>query len=386
MDDRTRKLGIQLVRRFPANGPHLPAMVTLRWITYGFFMVCAVAGLTGPGIAAADPGAPLKGKKPTKLFQSHQVLGLEIRGPFSEIFSNRKGERLDYPGTLVLVEGAKRTVLDISLSLRGNNRAARDICRFPPLKIGFNKDQVKKTVFAKQKTLKLVTHCQNHSNRSQQYYLNEYMLYRAYNALTDQSFGVRLADITYVRAASGKVEAKAYGFFLERISDVARRTNLQRARLQTASAAALNPTAMNTYALFQYMIGNLDWSVEANDQDKECCHNTRLLTAADGTYIPVPYDFDQSGAVNTDYAYTYSLYKLRHSKARLYRGFCSHAAGLDETVSLFQARRAAIDTMQSEIPVTHKREQGKVQPYLDSFYKIIADPHQMQKQILEACR
>ena len=55
---------------------------------------------------------------------------------------------------------------------------------------------------------------------------------------------------------------------------------------------------MTRVALFEYMIGNLDWSVPVR-------HNIKLIVPKEDSNaiaFPVPYDFDYSGLVKTDYA------------------------------------------------------------------------------------
>ena len=55
---------------------------------------------------------------------------------------------------------------------------------------------------------------------------------------------------------------------------------------------------MTMVAIFEYMIGNTDWSVPGN-------HNVKLImSTTDSLHRPyaIPYDFDYSGFVNTDYA------------------------------------------------------------------------------------
>jgi hypothetical protein len=92
--------------------------------------------------------------------------------------------------------------LPISLSLRGLTRRAADVCDFPPLRVRFTGAPPPQSLFAGQKSLKLVTHCRN-SASFQQYLLLEYSAYRMYNLLTPRSFRVRLANIDY-RDADGR--------------------------------------------------------------------------------------------------------------------------------------------------------------------------------------
>ncbi len=60
----------------------------------------------------------------------------------------------------------------------------------------------------------------------------------------------------------------------------------------------VNSRVMDLLAMFQYMIGNGDYSVTGR-------HNLRILamaTSGPSGFIPVPYDFDYTGLVNTHYA------------------------------------------------------------------------------------
>ncbi len=56
---------------------------------------------------------------------------------------------------------------------------------------------------------------------------------------------------------------------------------------------------MDRMAIFNYMIGNTDWSVPNQ-------HNVRILSQSNAERpnlgIIVPYDFDYTGLVNADYA------------------------------------------------------------------------------------
>ena len=68
-------------------------------------------------------------------------------------------------------------------------------------------------------------------------------------------------------------------------------------------------------SIFQYMIGNLDWSVLKS-------HNIALFRREDGTIIPLPFDFDYSGLVNAEYAVPPKALHLYSIRVRKYRGFC----------------------------------------------------------------
>ena len=74
----------------------------------------------------------------------------------------------------------------------------------------------KQTVLSGLSKLKITTSCRPKDAVYEQYILQEYLVYRAYAALTDASFRTRLLHITY-RDCAGKVAPiTTMGFFLER--------------------------------------------------------------------------------------------------------------------------------------------------------------------------
>ena len=87
----------------------------------------------------------------------------------------------------------------------------------------------------------------------------------------------------------------------------------------------IEPRAAARFAMFNYMIGNLDWSVRAGPQGDSCCHNGRLVGGGP-LLTPVPYDFDFSGLVDAPYATPPEGFKINSVRQRLYRGYCAHDA------------------------------------------------------------
>ena len=109
--------------------------------------------------------------------------------------------------------------------------------------------------------------------------LLEYSAYRLYNLLTPQSFRARLANIDYVDD-SGKPVVSRVGFFIEDFDDVARRNGMVKPQTpDRIPAAQLEPRGSARFAVFSYMIGNLDWSMRAGPAGEGCCHNGRLLAS-----------------------------------------------------------------------------------------------------------
>ena len=77
---------------------------------------------------------------------------------------------------------------------------------------------------------------------------------------------------------SGRLITTRYGFFIEDADDVAKRNGQERLRAtERISPSQLDPAAAARFAVFQYMISNLDWAMTAAPAGQDCCHNSRLL-------------------------------------------------------------------------------------------------------------
>lgn len=328
---------------------------------------------------SAAPAAP----GDTPLFGSTELLRLTIKGPVTAIARSRS--QVPQPGT-VSVTGTAES-LPVMLSARGLNRRQPDICPFPPLKVQFTGDPPPQSLFAGQKSLKLVSHCRNPAS-FQQYVLLEYATYKMFNALSPASFKVRLAQIDYVDD-SGKPVTSRYGFFIEDLRDVARRNGMQQARLpQRISEHSLSQRHASLYALFQHMIANHDWSMRAGPVGDECCHNSKMISPARGVAagaIPIPYDFDFSGLVNTPYATPPDILKLSSVRQRKYRGYCIHNNAALAAAVQFRAAKPAMLAALAETPGLEERTRARAAAYLEGFFADIATDDGLRSKVLRSC-
>ncbi len=133
-------------------------------------------------------------------------------------------------------------------------------------------------------------------------------------------------------------------------------------------------------AIFQYMIGNTDWSVWVQ-------HNIKLLKE-DNSDLPivVPYDFDWSGLVNAPYAVPAEILPIETVKTRLYRGFCKPDAELQPALDEFRQRKDEIYRTCNSVPFLTEKELKKVLQYIDDFFKIIENPKKVKSEFHQKCR
>ena len=348
-------------------------------------MNLAIRLIAGALALAATPlraGAPEPAKP---LFASDDKIHITIRGPIDVLARGGPEARGPLPGT-ISVNGTQ-DVLPIELSLRGITRRNHDVCQFPPLKVVFSSPPPPGSLFAGQHKLKLVTHCRA-IDSFQNYVLLEYATYRLYNQLTPMSFRARLAQVDYV-TAEGQPMTSRVGFFLEEINDVGRRNGMREAKVgERIPVAQLSAPDSARVGLFEYMVGNLDWAMQAGPPGDSCCHNSPLIGptgASSATLYPVPYDWDFSGLVDTPYAVPPDSVRVSSVRQRRYRGFCRFNAEAQAEIARVRTMQAPLVATFATIPGLDPRMARKAAAYLGSFFADIATDADAQAKLLKTC-
>jgi len=138
-------------------------------------------------------------------------------------------------------------------------------------------------------------------------------------------------------------------------------------------------------ALFQYMIGNLDWSMRAGPPGEPCCHNSRLLAGVPGAMVPVPYDFDYSGLVDAPYAIPPEQFHISSVRSRVYQGYCRHNGAAIAAAAEFRAARPSIEAVFGQIPGMEQGTRRGAIAYLARFFDDIATDASLQSRVLKNC-
>ena len=163
------------------------------------------------------------------------------------------------------------------------------------------------------------------------------------------------------------------------IEPMAERLGAQYMEVARASAADFSAEEAVRFSVFQYMVGNTDWSMTE-------FHNAEILLSAEGVNVPVPYDFDWTGLVSARYARPDARLRIRTVRDRLYRGFCR--PGFD-----FSAVYAQFIEIRTELEALYSNQQGLEQDnrrdavaYLTDFYEDIESPRRARDRLEENCR
>ncbi len=329
------------------------------------------------------PGAVLADLQP--LFADDSILDVTIEAPLTTLMAERPDKeylaaKMTYTGS------AGATVeLDLKVRTRGNYRRDPETCDFAPIRLNFRKNQVEGTLFAGQDKLKLVTHCRTNSASFPQHVLREYLAYRFFAELTPISYSVRLLDITYVDTEGGKTITKP-GFVIEDDETVAARNNLQVVDTRWIGYDELDPQRQNLVHMFEYMIGNTEYSLVNPEPDKSCCHNVDVLSANGGPpYLPLPFDFDFAGMVNAPYAQPNPRYPIEDVRERFYKGLCDNNALLKPTAQLFLEEHGDFITIIDRLEPLSRRSRISVRNYLNRFLDRISEEHARERYLATQC-
>lgn len=348
-------------------------MSPIRWT------LAAAAGL----LAATAANAQAVGA-PDPLFQSDNILDVRIIAPLSTLRIDRPVE-YELAGKFQFTNAAGETTeLDIGIRARGKYRLQKDVCRFPPLRLNFKTSQTKNTLFHNLDKVKLVTHCQS-SSRYQSVLLREYIAYRILNTLTDISFRVRLMRITYVDTDNDNDENVQYGFIIEHRERLAMRLHKPYLKIPKTRVSTLEPRYMNLVSVYQYLIGNTDFSPIVGQKGHDCCHNHVLFGVAGESIWSVPYDFDHAGLVDAPHAGPNPKFRLHSVKERLYRGRCNNNDYLGATFTLFTNRQDDILKLINEQDGLSNNVRKSMSTYLTRFYKTLGSERRVKREFVKKC-
>ena len=313
-------------------------------------------------------------------YDDQSILRFTLVADFGQLRHDARDPKAPYRSAhITYVDGGKEITVPVKMKPRGIWR--RKTCDLPPIRLNFDKDSTHKTVFTRQNRMKLVVPCKN-NDESEQYVLSEFQLYRAYNVLTPLSFKARLARVAFVDSKKGDTIQSRYAFLGEEPEDAAKRLGGKSLEIKNAHADDLDEGARAMFGVFEYFIGNTDFSVTQ-------LHNV-LLLRKDSVFdvaFPVARDFDWSGAVDARYAFPDYRLPIKNVKQRLMKGDCASPATFNAVFDTFRAKKDAIYGLyRDSLAVGMKPDVvNNTLKYFDEFYSTINNPRDAKDQIISAC-
>lgn len=315
------------------------------------------------------------------LFADEEILELTINAPLTRLMRQRGGAS-DVSGSMELSDG---TSVSMSCNKYGISRLRE--CDLASLQFTVDATEAQGTLFEGRKILRMVTPCRLRGGYDK-YTMLEYMVYRSYALIADPALRVRLVKVTFHDTEKSARDQAGFAFFIEDIGQAAARHGQVWLDIQTQRTSGLDPAQLTLMTLFQYMVGNTDWSAIQGRPDERCCHNVALFgqEGADLNTV-VPFDFDQTGMVNPPYAAPPDLsLGIRRVTQRKYRGLCEHNGEVAGAIAIFNRKRSELEALfnRNDLPYPKDREQAL--KYINGFFETINNPKKLEKQILGDCR
>jgi hypothetical protein len=315
------------------------------------------------------------------LFADDEVFDLTIHAPFTRLM-RQAGGAPDVSGSLELSDG---TSVPASLNKYGISRLRE--CDLASLQITVEADAAHGTPFEGRKILRLVTPCRLRGNYDK-YTMLEYLVYRSYAVIADAALRTRLVQVQFHDSEKPDRGRSGYGFFIEDIGQAAARRDQMWLDIQSQRISDLDAAQLTVMTLFQYMVGNTDWSAVTGRPDERCCHNVAVF-GQEGVDLNtvVPFDFDQTGMVNPPYAGPPDAsLGIRRITDRRYRGLCEHNDELAGAITVFKKRRPELEALFSRTDLPYPKDRERALKYVREFYDTINDPRKLEKSILKTCR
>ena len=196
------------------------------------------------------------------------------------------------------------------------------------------------------------------------------------------SFRVRLLHINYKDSKEKAKSYSQYGFLIEDMKDLADRNNCVERKKGNYGADDGDRIQSNLVCLFQFMIGNTDWSLRQ-------FHNIKLMAPKNDTlampYV-IPYDFDFAGMVDAEYATPSEIIGTETVKERAYRGFPRPLEEINKAISLLEEKKNDIYKLINAFDLVPASARKEIIKYFDEFYETVKNKREVQKVFIDNAR
>ena len=312
------------------------------------------------------------------LFDSNELLEISLR--FDITYFKKKKSDNEYLDAILTYSLNGNDSVTTKLKVKSRGEFRRTFCNFPPLLLNFRMTDSIKGEFYGIDKLKMVPHCKS---GYEEYILKEYLIYKLYNILTDYSFRVRLLRVDYINTGKKIKPVREFGFVIEPVKLLEKRTNSIELNLINLTQKNVIPEMMDRMAIFNYMIGNTDWSVPNQ-------HNVRILSQSNSERpnlgLIVPYDFDYTGLVNADYAIPVEALGIESVRERLYVGICRSEETFINALKEFSDKKEEFYRVINEFPYLKERSKNEMIHYLDGFFNEFNKQNTIVYKLLKDCK
>lgn len=314
-------------------------------------------------------------------FEDNQELELKIDLRFKD-FKRSTNDSI-YQPSWIGYRNTNDSWDSIKIGIRTRGKFRLENCYFPPLKLKFYKENRMGTPFEKNKTLKLVLPCQK-ADVFNELLMNEFMIYKMLEVVYPYALQTQLVSLNLNDYQSHPPKHyDLHAFIIEDEENLEYKFNgkikddirLHPIQLQDSASAVLD--------LFQYFIGNIDWSTVYQ-------HNIKILHLDNGAYIPIAYDFDMCLMVNPPYidkALGNAKYLGSEENTRYFRGFCKNDHALNWARKLFLNKKNEILSILEEYAQYFSETKiNYLKSFINEFFEELSSDQLFSDRIMATCR
>lgn len=283
----------------------------------------------------------------------------------------RKKQREEYQKATIKLHNIHGETYEKEIKIRARGNRRKQVCFYPPIKLKFKKSELEEAGFSRSNDIKLVIQCRD-SDVCGDYTSKEYLAYKLYGMVSPYHFRVQMLKVTLVDTRGKGKTREMRGFLIEPEEEMAERLNAELVERNTMRSSFVSNQPHQMMAIFQYMIGNTDWAIGNS-------HNLKFLKVdAYPRMVPIPYDFDYAGLVNTDYAVPFHTFPIESVTERLYRGIECTSSEIPLWVAFYKEKEQPIMDYVRAFPFLSDRAREEVIQYLEGFFSFLDNPRRVQ--------
>jgi hypothetical protein len=299
-------------------------------------------------------------------------------------FDIRKYQREKYKGEYIpvhfLYQFNDTLSLEKNMRLKARGKFRRNHCSLAPFWLDIRKTDQKSGNMEDFHRVKIVTHCKG-AQAYEEYVLKEYLCYKIYSIISPVSFRVRLVRMTYVDTGRKNKRTEGWAFMIEPQEMLARRLDADVVKRDDLSTSLLRPWEIDVLAVFQYMIGNVDYSVYGSQNIKFL----GLPGYGAAGYSPVPYDFDYTGLVDAYYAIPSEYTGINSVRDRYYLGPCREEAAYQAAIDHMNQCREEIIQLVSEFEYLDQKDKKRIIDYLEDYFELSNSSNSLISSFQRTC-
>jgi len=311
------------------------------------------------------------------LFDSDEMLLISLRFDITKYLKKRSD--IDYLDAILTYHTGDNDSINREIKVKARGEFRRTYCHFPPLLLNFKMNDSIEGEFSRIDKIKMVTHCKSGSEEN---LFKEYLIYKLYNVITENSLRVRLLKVNYIDTFKDRKPISEYAFVIEPVDLFGKRTNSVEVKSTKLTQKNIKPEMMDRMAIFNYMIGNTDWSVPID-------HNIIVMAQASSDRpdlgMILPYDFDYSGLINTSYAIPYDGLGIKSVLERRYVGICRSKEVFINALNEFAEKKEELYKVINDFPFLKEKSKKRMIIYLDGFFNGIDKRNTLVYNLLEGC-